>query len=122
LVIAPVQPVAEPDFLRGGKAQGGVADFDVTTPWREANEPINRVVLPVGTDALHVDRRRDTILPQPAGVDHLDDPAPGEPQASIRRLRDARLQASRPLSGYRTVEHVEHLDLYGSIRVLPPLF
>src|SRR5262245_22578971 len=69
LSIASFEGVSEPDLLRGGKAQRGVADFDVATPRGQANEPADGVVGAVGTNVLDIHRWRNSILPQPAGID-----------------------------------------------------
>src|SRR5262249_28496371 len=92
LVIAPVEPIPEPDFLRDGEAQCRIADFDVATARGKANELVNRVDLPIGTHFLDADRWNNTIFPQSGRINHLQDRIVYEPEASVSGFGHGRLK------------------------------
>src|ERR1700723_2838988 len=92
LMISAVELIPESDFLRNGKAQCRVTDFDITTPRGEAKGTVDGVVLPVGLQFLNIDRRRDGISPHRARVHGLNDRVIQEPQPAGGRPGSSRLK------------------------------
>ena len=95
-LIAAVELVVELDFLRDGKAQSRVADFDIAAVRREPYESAERIVFPISMHLLDIYRRGNDVLPQTAGVDRLQNRIICEPQTSVGGFRNSRLKGAGP--------------------------
>jgi hypothetical protein len=121
-LITSFELVPESDFLRDGKAQRGVADFDVATTGGKVNNAARGVVLSVGTQFLHVHRWRDRIRAKAAGSIICTHHAIDKPETPIRRLGDGRLKSAGTRGSTAPSKTSRNSDGDDPFRLLPPVF